>query len=112
MTKSINSEKTTNCPSPLPTPKRISSMSQSSCSDKFAKFPCLPSKAAVEKLLGVYMSSYSHKLQPAKKCLNFIADLQGRTSDIWLELERLEVHHQVSIVYYPWETLEEELEED
>lgn len=66
----------------------------------------------MEKLLGVYMSSYSHKLQPAKKCLNSIADLRGRTSDIWLELESPEVHHQVSIVDYPWETLEDELEED
>lgn len=81
-------------------------MSQSSCSDKSANFPCLPSKAAVEKLLGVYMSSYSHRPQAAKKCLNFIGDLRGRTSDIWLELERPEVHHQVSVVYYPWETLE------
>lgn len=87
-------------------------MSQLSCSDKFANFPCLPSKAAVEKELGVYMSSYSHKLQPAKKCLNFIANLRGRTFDIWMELERPEAHHRVSTVYYPRETLEEELEED
>lgn len=62
--------------------------------------------------LGVYMSSYSHKLQPAKKCLNFIADLRGRTFDIWMELGRPEAHHQVNTVYYPWETLKEELGED
>ena len=29
-----------------------------------------------------------------------------------MELERPEAHHQVSTVYYPWETLGEELEED
>lgn len=93
-------KKPTNRPFPL-YPKRISSMSQSSCSDKFANFPCLSSKPAVEKELGVYMRSYSLKLQPAKKCLNFIADLRGRTFDIWMELERPEAHHQVTTVFYP-----------
>lgn len=58
------------------------------------------------------MSSYRNKLQPAKKCLNFIADLRERTFDIWMELERPEAHHRVSTVYYPWEILKEELEED
>lgn len=111
MAKIINFEKTTIHLSHL-TPKRILSTSQSSCSDKFANFPYLPSKAAVEKELGVYMSSYSHQLKPAKKCLNFIADLRGRTFDIWMELEEPEAHHQVNTVYYPWETLKGELEED
>lgn len=48
-TKNISFEKTTSQSSLLPTSKRISSLSQSSLSDKFANFPYLPAKTAVRK---------------------------------------------------------------
>lgn len=104
--KSLKDQKYSLCENyPVPSlpclPERMSSVGQSSYSKNFANFPFLLSKAAVEKELGVYMSSCSYKLQPAKKYLNFIANLKGRTFDIWADLERPGTHHQFITVYCP-----------
>ena len=81
-------------------------MNQSSCSDRFTNFPYLPSNTAVEKEMGVYMSSYSHRLQSAKKCLNFIADLRGRTLTSgwsWKGQRHIIRSAQYIILGKPWE---------
>ena len=91
---------------PLSLTKRVSSMNQSSCSDRFTNFPYLPSNTAVEKEMGVYMSSYSHRLQSAKKCLNFIADLRGRTLTSgwsWKGQRHIIRSAQYIILGKPWE---------
>ena len=100
----MNFKKTTILP--LSPTKRVSSVNQSLCSDKLTNFPYLPSNTAVEKELGVYMSSYSHRLQSAKKCLNFIADLRGRTLTSgwsWKGQRHIIRSAQYFILGKPWE---------
>lgn len=67
-TQSIHFETNTKFPTPLLSEKNSAALSSSS--NKIANFPCVLSRAAVEKLLGVYMNSYTQKCQPAKKFIS------------------------------------------
>lgn len=71
-TQSIHFETNTKFPTPLLSEK-TQHLLMSSSSNKSANFPCILSRAAVEKLLGVYMNSYTQKCQPAKK---FISEMK------------------------------------